>query len=198
MAGASGEPAALLAKLTVQRGVAGAALVAAGAKEHFAAVRGLLKDAAPSVRVRVAHALWHHAGDKDAIQVLIDCLQDLPAEKAGLAEELLLRIAGDKAPQVSLGTEESSRKKCFEEWTKWWKDTNKDIDLAKIDFTKSSMGYTLVVYQNQPVPGVAFQAGATVLELDNAKHVRWKFEVPNFFAPLPRCRSQPRLGGGAQ
>jgi hypothetical protein len=171
--------AAVKDKLAVKRAAAGAALATAQAKDHLEAARTLLKDAQPAVRLRVAHAFVLAGRDRDAVQVLIDCLKDLPPEKSWTAEELLLRMAGEKAPQVSLGTDEPTRLKCFQAWNDWWKDNGKKIDLAKIDFTNTLLGYTLVLYQNQPVAGKPFKACGWVEELDVAKNVRWKIEVPN-------------------
>jgi hypothetical protein len=177
------EPAlveALKDKLSVKRAAAGAAVVAAEAKDLLPQAQALLKDPAPEVRLRVAVALVSNR-HKDAVPALIATFKDLPPEKTWPAEELLLRIATEKdPPQVSLGTDEASRQKCFEEWDKWWAKHGGDIDLAKIDFSNTTLGYTLVVYQNQPMAGKPFKAGSWVVEYDAAKNVRWKFEVPNY------------------
>jgi hypothetical protein len=166
-------------KLTLKRAAAGAALVHAGVKEHLEAARQLLKDPIPAVRLRVALAFVQNK-DKAAVQTLIDCLKDLSADKMWPAEDLLNRIAGEKGPQVSLGSDEPSRLKCFQAWNDWWKNNEKAIDLAKVDFSNAQLGFTLVVYQNRPVAGKPFKQGSTIAELDAAKNVRWKFEVSTF------------------
>ena len=124
--------------------------------------------------------LWWPAATRRPCPRSIDCFKDLPAEKTWPAEELLLRIASAQAPQVSLGNDGPAREKCHAAWMAWWKEHGKTIDLAKVDFSNTSLGYTVIVYQNQPVAGKAFRAGSWVMELDAAKNVRWKFEVPNF------------------
>jgi hypothetical protein len=169
--------AGLADKLSIKRGATGMALAVAGATDHIADVKKLLADSEPAVRLRVSQALIENVRDRDAVQTLIDCLKDLPAEKTWPGEELLLRIAGETGPRVSLGTDPPSRAKCFEEWNRWWRAHANEIDLAKIDFTHALLGYTVIAFQPMPKAGIA-QRGGTILELDEAKNVRWKFEVP--------------------
>jgi hypothetical protein len=91
--------AALKDKLAVKRGAAGAALIKAGPGDELPAARALLDDPAPSVQLRVALALVRERREKPAVGKLIALLEQLPPEQLWPAEELLIRIAGDKAPQ---------------------------------------------------------------------------------------------------
>jgi hypothetical protein len=162
--------------LSVKRAAAGAALVTAGAKDHLAAAAALLKDPQPAVRLRVAHALVLTARDKDAVPALISCLKELPADKTWSAEELLLRMAGDNAPEVSLGTDAASQAACFKAWDAWWTKHNKALDLTKIDLANAPLGFTLLLHQNTGKP---VAQASLIVELDRAKKVRWKFAVPS-------------------
>ena len=60
------------------------------------AIRKLLKDAEPAVQLRVGMALVGQK-EKEAVPVLIDLMASRPYEEAWAVEDLLLRVAGDKA-----------------------------------------------------------------------------------------------------
>jgi HEAT repeat protein len=164
-------------KQAVKRGAAGAAVVAADVKDLLPAAKGLLTDRAALVRLRVAVALVA-THDRDGVQPMIDCLRELSAEHTWSAEEYLLRIAGDKAPAVSLGKDEASQADCFRAWDDWWKANAKKIDLANIDYAARPVGFTMVICQNRAVVNKQVKQSTFVCELDRAKNVRWKFDVP--------------------
>ena len=81
----------------VRQIAAAEALAGAGGATHWPAIRKLLTDAMPEVRLRAAVALVQ-AHDKESVPALIDLLAELPRGNAWEAEELLLRLAGAKAP----------------------------------------------------------------------------------------------------
>jgi hypothetical protein len=172
---------ALTDKVAVKRGAAGVALVASGAAEHLPAARKLLDDATPAVRLRVALSLIQRK-EKDAIPRLIDGLAHLNPQQLWQAEELLIRLAADKAPPVSLGIDDASRQKCHAAWLAWWKENEKNIDLAKVDLSNTMLGYTLYVHRtlSKIVNGKRLPAGFQVVELDHNKKERWKIEIPTF------------------
>jgi hypothetical protein len=174
--------AALKDKLAVKRGAAGAALVTAGAKGDLPAARALLNDPAPAVQLRVALALVRELREKDAVAKLIGVLEQLPPEQLWPAEELLIRLAGDKAPAVSLGTDPAGRQKCRRAWEDWWAVARNDLDLKKVKLDKAFLGYTLVVQRtfNRVVNGKRLPAGGQVQELDANKNVRWKIDVNTY------------------
>jgi len=156
------EPAlvvALAAKEPRLRAVAGAALASADAD----AVRPLLRDADPSVRLRVGLALAE-ARDKAAVPVLIDLLGTQPAEQAWRAEALLQRLAGEKSPAVGLGTDDAGREKCRDAWAGWWRDHGGKADLAALARQRPHLGYRLIVTPD----------GGTVEEIDRDGQRRWR------------------------
>jgi hypothetical protein len=154
---------ALADKVPGKRAAAAAALVQAGAREPLPAVRKLLQDPEPSVRLHAGLAL---AGlkEKEAIPVLIDLLPVLSPAQIYPIEDLLYRLADDKAPDVVAGTTAESRKKHHEAWRSWWQQEGGKIDLARLDEAKKFQGYTMVVL---------LDAGS-ILEVDSENKVRWR------------------------
>jgi hypothetical protein len=181
------EPAILQAlndKLPLKRGAAAEALVRAElAKQlpepdkHLAEVRKLLKDADPTVRLRAGLSLVSRK-EKEALPVLVELLNHLPPEQLWPVEEILIRLAGDKTPAVSLGTAEDSRKACFTAWNKWLA-ANPTLNLKKLDEIAPMLGLTLIVQQKVRV-NVGGRVAGEILELDNQKQKKWSFEVTNY------------------
>ncbi|HWG41674.1 MAG TPA: HEAT repeat domain-containing protein [Gemmataceae bacterium] len=124
------------------RFTAAEALAKGGGVEGRAAVRLLLKDDKPVVRLRVALALAL-AKEKDSIPVLIDLLAVLPAEHLGEIESVLYQLAGDSAPKTPAGSEPAERKKCRAAWAAWWKSNAKSVDLGHLQ-ERPWYGYTLI------------------------------------------------------
>ena len=121
--------AALKDKNSLRR--AGAALCVghSGQAEQRLAVRSLLSDPDPKVRLRAAQGL---AGGKDkaALPVLIALLGEAPLPLSLQAEDLLSRIAGDNSPDISLGG--TDRRQCQQAWAQWWKVHGSEVDLARM------------------------------------------------------------------
>jgi HEAT repeat protein len=116
------EPALLRAlddKLALRRAAAVSALLQHGARGHTAALRKLLADPVPSVRLRAALALAQ-ASDPKAVSALIALLPELPLEQAREALEYLNELAADQAPKEALGEDELSRQRCRDAWAAWW------------------------------------------------------------------------------
>jgi hypothetical protein len=160
---------ALTDKLGVRRAAAAEALCRAGATEARAEVRKLLQDPEPLVRLQVGLALAS-AKDRDAVPVLIDLLAQLPREQSWQTEDILLRLAGDKAPSTALGDDSATREKCRSAWAEWWRDQGPKVDLAKLDEAPTLLGYTLVVL---------LDAGRA-MELDKANKPRWTVDGLQF------------------
>ncbi len=153
----------------VRRAAAGVALARSGGDDYRPAVKKLLEDSDSIVRMRVGLALLV-LKDKDAVPVLIDLLAKLPREEIWPIEDVLYRIAQDKAPTLNAGDDEG--KKYRDAWAAWWKANGEKTDLAKINLNAATLGYTLVIL---------LDAGK-VMELDAAKKVRW--QIDNLQFPL--------------
>jgi hypothetical protein len=160
----------------VKRGAAGEALARAGAKEELPNVKKLLKDADVSVRYRVCMAMMT-LEDKDIVPTMIDLLGELSPNQLWPIEEALLRLAGDKGPNVSLGHDPAARKACRDAWSKWYAANEKTIDIAKLAQGNVFLGYTLIVQYNNRIGMGGGGIGHEIFELDKDKNVRWKFSV---------------------
>jgi HEAT repeat protein len=170
---------ALQDKAPARRAAAAEALCFAGATGERPAVRKLLQDADPGVRLRVALALGS-TREKDAVPVLIALLAELPPSQAAQVEESLRALAGETAPDVSLTDDAAGRKKARDAWQAWWKKHGDKIDLAKLDNRMQTLGYTVVVemFGNNFARGRA----GRVLEFDRHGKVRW--QIDNLMAPI--------------
>src|SRR5205823_668410 len=99
-------------KVAARRAAAAIALGEAG-DDQKPALRKLLKDAEPEVRLRATQSLIG-LKDKEAVPELINLFKDLPADLAWEAEDQLARLAGEKAPNVPFGTDAAARTKCYD------------------------------------------------------------------------------------
>jgi HEAT repeat protein len=94
-----------------------------GGAECRPAVRKLLHDPQPVVRLRAALALAQ-ANDAEAVPVLIHLLAELPAAQSKPIEEYLTQLAGEWALTVPGGADEVSRRLRRELWLAWWRGTD--------------------------------------------------------------------------
>jgi HEAT repeat protein len=105
----------------VRRGTAARVLCGLGADR--AAVRPLLKDPRPTVRLRAALGLAG-AYDAEAIPVLIDLVGELPASRRHEAEGYLRQAAGEWAVTGPAGNDALSRRLRRAAWDAWWRQTD--------------------------------------------------------------------------
>ena len=152
-----------------RRAAAAVALARGGARDQLPAVRKLLQDAEPSVRLQTAFALAA-LKEKEAVPVLIDLLGTLPRARHAPIEELLYRLAEDKAPDGLAGDDEAARKKYRDAWADWWKAHGDKADLAKLAEAGRFLGYTMLVL---------LDAGR-ILEVDVDGKTRWQIDGLEF------------------
>ncbi len=170
---------ALEDRLPVKRGAAAEALCRAEVRPPvLTAVHKLLKDKDPTVRLQAALGLVPH-NSKPAVETLIALLGEMDPDRSWQAQEVLYRLAGDKAPNVNLGGDQASRTACSQAWAEWWQKNKDAVDLAKAGRTPRLLGYTLLVQRDFVWKGGRFQTG-TVKELDANKKERWKIENLNY------------------
>lgn len=159
------EPAVLKAVVAEEplcRAAAAVALAGATPKERRHAVN-LLGDSDPLVRLHAGLALVH-AGEKEAIPVLIHLFTDLPRAKLWRAEDVLYRLAGAKAPSAAL--EDADANRVFRNaWLAWWRDHGNKADLAALK-RDDYRDHTLVVLLDEN----------RVLDLDSDDKVRFKID----------------------
>ncbi|MBY0527949.1 MAG: PQQ-binding-like beta-propeller repeat protein [Gemmataceae bacterium] len=150
----------------LSRAAAAEAFVRAGSDELRRDLHRFLKDKDAGVQLRVALALVQKK-EKAALPVLIALLTDLPLEQAYAAEEVLYRLADDRAPMISLGKEAAARKKCQDAWQAWFAKHGDGVDLAKVADAPRLEGFTLVVQHGS-------EDGDRVMELGPDNKVRWQ------------------------
>jgi hypothetical protein len=121
---------ALTDMLPSRRAAAGEAL--AGLPEHVEAVRKLMHDAEPSVRLRVSLALAC-SGEREGVSLLIDLLPQLTRDQAWQVEDVLYRLGGGKVPQLLAGHEAAARKKYRDECRAWWQEHGAKADLSRLE-----------------------------------------------------------------
>jgi hypothetical protein len=162
--------AALKDKEPLRRAAAGDALTRAGVVQTREDVDLLLKDPNPMVRWRVASALVL-AKEREAVPVLIDSIVDVGQGPAWQVQDMLCRLAeGNNPPAVSLGGDETGRKKCRDIWTNWWNKHGKKVDLAVLSQTPPLLGYTTIVLLDQN----------RVIEVDANNNIRWQIDDLSF------------------
>jgi hypothetical protein len=128
-----------------RRAAAGYVLGRAGLAKDCEAVRRLLRDTDPRVRLQAAQGLVH-AQDKTAVPVLVGLLErDQDRLLHGPAEEVLRRLARDDAPAISVSADSATeRRKARDAWAAWWRDHGKDADLARLSWDAGQRGLTVV------------------------------------------------------
>lgn len=128
----------------------------------------------PENRLRIQTALILNTRDKELLGDLIKITAENSAEKVWRGEELLFRIAGEKAPSVGFGSDKASKDKAVEEWQKWLKENADKIDLAKLDSDDKEFGLILVLeYSNRG-------RGGRIVALGPDGKERWKVENVQF------------------
>jgi HEAT repeat protein len=152
----------------VRRAAAAQALCKVREGDHLAAVRKLLVDPDPEVRLRAALGLAP-LREKEAVPVLVALLTELPLDLAYEAEDYLARVARDSAPQVPLSGDAAARAKTRDAWAAWWKEKGDGVDLAAIDKSERQLGFQLVVEAFDQV-----KRSGRVFELDRAGKPRWE------------------------
>ncbi len=161
--------AALTDMSPARRAAAADALVAGGAKAALPAVRKLVEDNDPEVRLRVALVLVISAKDKPAVARLIESLATVPVNLAWRAEDVLHRLADGEGPRVSLLGDASQREQCRKAWAEWWTKNSETAKLDKLDAAARELGYTLVL-QMDANGGM----GKAIEFAPDGKTIRWQ------------------------
>ncbi|MCI0465139.1 MAG: HEAT repeat domain-containing protein [Gemmataceae bacterium] len=175
---------ALTDKEEVRRAAAAHVLGQAGVK-HRAPLARLIADPSPLVRYHAAAALVR-ARDPRGLPVLVALIGEGPTELVWRAEDLLTRVAGEKAPAPVTGAPANSeaRKKWHASWEGWWQANSARIDLARIDLEGGALGLTVVC----EVDGVG-QFPGRVCEFDRAGNLRWSIDGFDSPADVQRLSS---------
>ncbi len=153
----------------VKRGAAAEALARSGVPAAVELSRKALADGSADVRLRAALALVTHAKDKSAVPAMIGLLAELPQGSGWKVEDVLVRLAGEAAPKVTLGGDETARQRCRDAWLEWWHKNEAAVDLAKLDAAPPLIGHTLLVLRERTGAG-------RVMEINARKEPVWKID----------------------
>jgi HEAT repeat protein len=122
---------ALCEKSTERRAAAAVIVGRRGQAEQRVAVKKLLDDVEPTVRLRAAQGLLA-ARDTSGLATLVALLDETDVHISWSAEELLHWVAGDTAPQAIVGgATADERKKCRDAWETWLTKYRDIVDVAK-------------------------------------------------------------------
>ncbi|MFL5244959.1 MAG: HEAT repeat domain-containing protein [Gemmataceae bacterium] len=121
---------ALRDKTPVKRAAGALAVGRSGTAQQRKVVQSLLTDFSFEVRLAAAQGLAA-ARDKTVAPALTVLLTEASPSVAQQAEDLLQRMAGERAPTVAW--EETKRQSCRDAWEAWWKSEGERLDLAKAD-----------------------------------------------------------------
>ncbi len=171
--------AALADRNGARRYAAALALLRAEATDALPALVKLLADEQRDVRFDIALELtrWQRP---EAIPILIQELGEPVTPRHGQAEELLCRLAGDKAPILTSG-EAKTREEYRQAWLTWWKEYQAKVDLGVLKRPVQPLNRTLIVLLDE----------GQILSLNSDNKERWKFDrVPMVLdaQPLPGDR----------
>jgi hypothetical protein len=155
--------------LPVKRAAAAEALIRSGRPEAIETSRKALADGNLDVRLRTAMALVIHGKDRKAMPDLIGLLGDLPQGSAWRVEDVLVRLAGERAPAIAVGTDGATRIRSRDAWLAWWQENSAKVDLTKLDEQPVTLGLTLVVLRD-----TRGNPTGQVLEVNAAKEIQWR------------------------
>jgi HEAT repeat protein len=131
-----------------------AASLATEDEQTLPAMRNLLKDPSPAVRLRAALALAK-TGEAEAVPVLIDLLAELDTEQRRPVEEVLRELAGEWAPVLEFAREdEISRRIRRDAWASWWRHTDGALLLQTLG------KHTLTADKRERVRGLIARLGS--------------------------------------
>lgn len=155
-------PEALNDPLPTRRSAAAVVLGRVGAKEHQAGLRKLLDDPVLSVRLRAAQGLLA-ARDSSGVPRLIALVNDLPAQGLWQVEDILQRLAGEKAPtEVVADASTAARQRFIKAWDKWWTENASTVDLVRMNEVESFLGLVTITEYDSAVGlpgGQVWEAG---------------------------------------
>ena len=150
----------------LRRAAAAVALSGAGPRDRQHAL-ALLRDPNATVRLHAGLALVR-AGKREAVPVLIGLFGTLPRARLWRVEDVLYRLAGDKAPAAALGDAAANR--TFRDaWLTWWRDQGARADLADLK-QDAYRDHTLVVLLDEN----------SVLDLDADDKVHFRIDKVAF------------------
>jgi HEAT repeat protein len=151
----------------IRRGVAARVLCRVGGSAERTAVRRLLKDPKPTVRMFAALSL-SELHEAEAMTVLIDLIAELPPEGRKRVEEYLTELAGEWAVKTPQGSDTVSGRLRRELWSAWWHglDDNQLLDeFRNRTLTEQERGHALELIGKfrDPSPDIRAKAAEDII-----------------------------------
>ena len=154
----------------VRRAAAALALGRVGSRGQCQAVHRLLEDPSPLVRLYAAQGLIM-ARERTATPILVAALASAPLRSVLHAEELLHRIAGERAPAAYVGEgSPDARREAAAAWAIWWQREGPTLDLVGIDVADHRLGLMTICEYDSPLG----RPGGKVWECGHNGKPRWK------------------------
>jgi hypothetical protein len=132
----------------------------------------LLRDADVRVRYEAAAGLLR-GGDRAGLSVLIALLEEAPPPLAWQVQDLLCRVAADKAPVTPGGASDKERRQTRQAWEDWAKQHGDKVDLKKVNFGDLLLGFNVLCEID------AGDANSRVWECQADGTVRWELKNVN-------------------
>lgn len=132
-----------------------------------------LADSADEVRFLAASSLLANREPR-ATAVLIALLNSESAELATRSEDLLLRLAGEKAPPVWLDPRDNNQaRRVRDAWEAWWKEHQDKLDWTTVRLDEGPAGLTLIAENQRP------SGGGRIYECTKTGGIRWQVPLQN-------------------
>ncbi|VTS00006.1 outer membrane protein assembly factor BamB family protein [Tuwongella immobilis] len=128
----------------------------------------------PVVRLRYILALVTGAQEPTAMPQMINLLGELPQEHTWRIEEILLQLAGEKGPKVSIDSTEDSKRKARDAWAEWWKANSSTVNLAKLKEQPGMLGLTMILSMDTN------NSQGHIVELGPDKKEKWRIDDLKF------------------
>jgi len=122
------------------------------------------------------HAMLTTARDRDALNLLIQSIPDLPRGRLWQVEDFLVQLAGKDAPKAPLGRTPASLGKARDTWKDWCDKSATAANLEKFTYVPRIQGKMLLVLNDQ-----RFGNGA-VVELGPDMKEKWR--ISNLAGPM--------------
>ena len=168
--------AGLTDKQPVRRAAAAVALIEGGPAGRKAAIPGVYAkvlaaaaaEADPETRFQMLFGLLVTAREKAAVGQVIGMIPVLPRGRLWQAEDYLIQLAGDAAPEAVIGKSEESLTAARDAWQAWWDRAGPDADVAAFAYAPRVAGKSVLVLMD-----VQFGSAGEVVELGPDMKPNW-------------------------
>ena len=175
--------AGLADSVPVRRAASAVALISGGSDKELIRIKdafGKVKEVAKSekhieTRFQILHAMLTVARDRDALNLLVEAIPELPRGRLWQVEDFLLQLAGKDSPKIQLGRTPEALAKGRDAWKAWIEKSPQAAALEKFAYVPRIHGKMLLVLYDQRY------GSGSVVELGPDLKEKWK--IPNLLGP---------------